>query len=78
MRDAYHLIRIREGDEWKLAFKTRYGLFEWLVVSFGLCNAPTTFQSYIDQALQGLVDKELVAYLDDILIYGDTLEEVQE
>ena len=78
LRDAYHLIRIREGDEWKTAFKTRYGLFEWLVMPFGLCNTPATFQSYIDQALEGLVDEELVAYLDDILIYGDTLEEVQE
>jgi hypothetical protein len=45
---------------------------------FGLCNAPATFQRYIDQALHGLIDEELIAYLDDILIYGDTLEELQQ
>ncbi|KAL1982820.1 hypothetical protein VTN96DRAFT_880 [Rasamsonia emersonii] len=78
LRDGFHHIRIRKGDEWKTAFKTRYGLFEWLVMPFGLCNAPATFQRYIDQALHGLIDEELIAYLDDILIYGSTLEEVQE
>ena len=51
LRNAYHRIRIREGDEWKTAFRTRYGHFEYLVLPFGLTNAPTTFQAYINHAL---------------------------
>lgn len=78
LREAYNLIRIREGDEWKTAFITKEGLFEYLVMPFGMSNAPATFQSYIDRALQGLSDTELIAFIDDILIYGDTVEEVQQ
>ena len=71
LRDAYHRLRIREGDEWKTAFKTRYGHFEYTVMPFGLANAPATFQSYIHRALGGLVDRTCVVYLDDILIYSE-------
>ena len=70
LKDAYHRIRIKRGDEWKTAFRTRYGHFEYLVMPFGLANAPATFQSYISQALIGLVDTLCVIYLDDILIYS--------
>ena len=69
LKDAYHRIRIKAGDEWKTAFRTRYGHFEYLVMPFGLSNAPATFQAYISQALVGLVDTICVIYLDDILIY---------
>ena len=69
LRDAYHRIRIKEGDEWKTAFRTRYGHFEYLVMPFGLTNAPATFQAYINRALAGLLDTSCVVYLDDILIY---------
>lgn len=75
LKDAYHRIRIREGDEWKTAFRTRYGHFEYMVMPFGLANAPATFQAYINRALAGLVDITCVVYLDDILIYSEKTEE---
>ena len=78
LRNAYHLIRIREGDEWKTAFKTRYGLYEYTVMPFGLTNAPATFQAYIDQVLTGMIDTELIAFLNDILIFESTREECRE
>lgn len=74
LKDAYHRIRIRGGDEWKTAFRTRYGHFEYLVMPFGLSNAPATFQAYINQALIGLVDVTCVVYLDDILIFSEDLD----
>jgi transposase InsO family protein len=70
LKDAYHRLRIKEGDEWKTAFRTRYGHFEYMVMPFGLANAPSTFQAYINQAMQGLLDVVCVVYLDDILIYS--------
>jgi hypothetical protein len=75
LRDAYHRLRVKEGDEWKTAFKTRYGHFEYLVMPFGLANAPATFQSYIHRALGGLLDRTCVVYLDDILIYSENEED---
>ena len=66
---AFHKIRIAEGDEWKTAFRTRYGLFEWLVTPFGLANAPSTFQKYINHTLRDFLDEFCSAYVDDILIY---------
>lgn len=75
LRDAYHRLRIRKGDEWKTAFRTRYGHFEYQVMPFGLANAPATFQSYINRALSDLLDICCVVYLDDILIYSRTADE---
>src|SRR5947199_5898883 len=54
-----------------MAFRTRYGHFEYMVMPFGLANAPATFQAYINRALAGLVDITCIVYLDDILIYSD-------
>lgn len=78
LREAYHRIRITEGDEWKTAFRTRYGNYEYRVMPFGLCNAPATFQSYIHEALKGLIDIYCIVYLDDILIYSKNEEEHTE
>jgi hypothetical protein len=75
LKDAYHRIRIKAGDEWKTAFRTRYGHYEFLVVPFGLTNAPATFQAYINKALRGLVDDFCIVYLDDILVFSKTKEE---
>jgi hypothetical protein len=72
---AYAHIRIKEGDEWKTAFRTPYGHYEYLVIPFGLTNVPATFQAAIDHAIRHCLDKFAVCYLDNILIYSKTLEE---
>ncbi|KAK1912987.1 hypothetical protein P3342_004923 [Pyrenophora teres f. teres] len=68
---AFHKIRVAEGDEWKTAFRTRFGLFEWLVTPFGMANSPSTFQRYINWTLREYLDEFCSAYLDDVLIYTD-------
>jgi hypothetical protein len=78
VREAYYIIRIREGDEWKTAFKTRYGYFEYTVMLFGLTNAPAQFQAYMNEALVGLVDVTCIVYLNDILVFLDNEEEYVE
>lgn len=76
---AFHKIRIAEGQEWMTAFRTRYGLFEWQVTPFGLANAPSTFQKYINWALREYLDEICSAYLDDVLVYTDgSLKEHRE
>jgi hypothetical protein len=71
---GYDQIRIAEGEEWKTAFRTRYRLFEYTVMPFGLTNAPATFQHFINDTLREYLDISCTAYLDDILIYSDTME----
>jgi hypothetical protein len=71
VRWAFHRLRIREGDEWKTAFRTRFGLFEWLVTPFGLSGAPATFQRYINGTLAEFLDRFVSAYMDDVMIYSD-------
>jgi len=75
LRSAYNLIRIKEGDEYKTAFRTKYGHYEYLVMPFGLKNAPATFQSFINSILRSYLEKCVILYLDDILIYSKDLEE---
>jgi hypothetical protein len=74
LKNGYNLIRIAEGDEWKTAFRTRYGLFEYLVMPFDLCNAPSTFQAMINKVLHNLLDEGVIVYIDDILIYSEDEE----
>jgi len=69
LRHAYHLIRIALGDEWKTAFCTCYGSYEWLVMSFGLTNAPAAFQCFVNTVFADMLDVCVVVYLNDILIY---------
>ena len=71
LHHAYHLVRITEGDEWKTAFRTRYGSFEWLVMPFGLTNAPSTFQRFMNDIFADLLDVYVIVYLDDILIFSN-------
>src|SRR5262249_41105964 len=74
---GYNNIRIKEGDEWKAAFITNCGLFEPLVMFFGLCNAPATFQRMINTRFHKLLETGCIfIYMDDILLLGDTLEEL--
>ena len=75
MRGAYNLIRMKEGHEWKTAFRTRYGLYEYMVMPFGLTNAPASCQELVNNVLRNLLDQCVIAYLDDILIYSKTLDQ---
>ncbi len=70
LRNAYHLVRIREGDEWKTAFNTPTGHFEYLVMTFGLSNSPAVFQALVNDVLRDMVDQFVFVYLDDILIFS--------
>ena len=77
-RDAYYLIRMKEGEEWKTAFRTRYGLFEYLVMPFGLTNAPASEQELMNDLFRDILDDYVITYLDDTLVYsGGTLEDHQ-
>ena len=75
LQNAYNSIRIKEDDEWKTAVHTRYGLFEYLAMPFGLTNTPTTFQRFIIDILRESMDVTCVIYLDNILIFSKNEEE---
>ena len=76
---GYNNIRIREGDEWKTTFKSPMGLYESLVMNFGLCNMPATFQMFMDEQFKVLIATgHVVVYLDDILIFADNEAELEQ
>ncbi|KAF8698542.1 hypothetical protein RHS03_07547, partial [Rhizoctonia solani] len=72
---GYNNVQIKEGDEWKTAFRTKYGLFEYLVMPFGLTNAPAAFQHFTNNLFRDLIDVTMVIYLDNILIFSENPEE---
>ena len=78
IRWGYNNIRIKEGDEWKAAFRTNQGLFEPTVMFFGLTNSPATFQAFMNDIFRTLLaQNRIVIYMDDILIFAITLEELR-
>lgn len=75
VRAGFNNIRIRPGDEWKTAFKTFFGLYEYQVMPFGLATAPSTFQRFINHVLAPFLERTCFAYLDDIIIFSENQED---
>lgn len=71
LRSGYYNVRVAEGDEWKTAFRSRFGTFEYCVMPFGLANAPAAFQRFMNHIFADLLDVYVVVYLDDILIFSE-------
>lgn len=75
LRDGYYNIRVHEDSVTKTAFRTRFGLFEFLVMPFGLTNAPAVFSALMNRVFGDLFDVSVVSYLDDLIIFSNTVEE---
>ena len=70
LRSDYHQLKIREEDVLKTAFRTRYGDYKFLVMSFGLTNAPTAFMDMMNRVFEDYLDKFVIIFIDNILIYS--------
>jgi hypothetical protein len=78
LRSGYHQIKIHVEDIPKIAFSTRYSLYEYLVMSFGLTNAPAHFMYLMNSVFMEELDKFVVVFIDDILVYSKSTEEHEE
>jgi hypothetical protein len=78
LRSGYHPLKIRESDIPKTAFHIRYGLYEYTVMSFGLTNAPAYYMYLMNKVFMEYLDKFIIVFIDDILIFSKMMEEHEE